>query len=1522
MRWEEITADLRYIEAPEEQKQTIKEDWYEQNIKSNDRYTPEQDPQIRLDLFGEEPAESSGIEEVPKVGFDFGADVGSANVGEAIGENIGKTEQGSARLGQLFGEAFGRGAGPAKIGGAVGEVGGMIANPETREEGLETVKAAGYGAGHMVLKIPEVIGNLIQEAGHTRLFSKTPKENILESLIGPSSLLISYKDLLFRDKKKPALTERDKSLINYGESLVQANREIMDENFSNFLPDPESTGLKRMMYDVGSGGSTLALALGMGIATKNPHLAAGFFGLYQKGQVFGQAMEAGLDPEKASRVSTAAGIVEGGLEYIGLDKFMNMRGDMVWRSVARVLTEGGQEGSQTLGENIITKLGGITPDKSTMDILKEVSYSAMIGMLVASPVSVVVSRAENKGTISFLKNKGLTDTEAKKVVNSVVKESYEQGQAATEDIIDTEQPEIATETPISDEIAPEEGVTPPEVVKEPEKATLTAQEAKSQGMGFEEWSEGRTKAFHGTSADFEEFKISGKGSPYKREAVGPHFGTREQADFVTSTKGDKGKTKEFILDIKNPVRLEDRNSWSHSGVNSQLYEKGIITKEEYEANVYGAEDYDIRETLKAKGYDGIVYNNTAEGPGDSYIAFSNDQIKTETQLRNEWEEAGTQKSVRRAKTTETGELEVIPEEGEYRELEDGTEVIQLDRPLRDYTHALEQARKIRKAKSMTKQEVKKVQKQFEDILKDSELVEDKGKFMTAMRNIQTQQQLESALPHIKERIERLENSRKARNVRELIDLELKRTKNLKGSIKSKGRYNYEDNKIFEMMRTFNRLTNEKAQVLLDELPTAENETMSMIERFLSMKANGAAASLEITERVFADIKKAKKAAESSKDEADMERKLNKAEKRDELVNAVKTKKGTKRDFRNRVMDYYMRGFGGIHSFINGMANKKLADELDPELNESRMQTAISSKMRQIAEGIARIYGIKPGEVTSMLADLSREKFDITDETGFKAEITRMELLDIYNTIKNEKKKEQYYKQFGREQIDGLMQEVTKDYRLVELADYMQEIVQDYRKIFNDRNIELFNVDMGFVENYWPASSEQMVDVRDDIKMQGNTASALKNRANWAIPIPKNAFNKMMNHIAQGEHITHMTKSYENLKRLFSDRLVKNMIKNTFGEEAWNALDRQIERISLGKQAEALDIHSGFMGKVLGNWVTAKIALSPSVFAKQLISVGNYMEVMPVAEWTKHFMSGIAHPKQTLDYMWKIAPFLEARYGKGYSEAITNALDSAKEASKAQENWAMALSSLVRMGDIGAIIYGGYPVIKSEMAKHGDIQRALDVFETATLKAQQSGMVSGRSEFQNSSSPLTRFFLAFKNTPTQYLRKQVDAVVSYANGDISKAQLTKTFAIYGVIQPTMYAFAGMAMRSLLYGGDTDDKFKEWLEALAFAPFNAIPAMDDIIGAVIKKLLGKKVYRVFSLPLLDDIESALRGVFKKKVTLADWLESFGAFAEAGTGAPIKTFTRIAQRGVRRRKGIEAKAKAKRKAEKSASSLSSWT
>jgi len=199
-----------------------------------------------------------------------------------------------------------------------------------------------------------------------------------------------------------------------------------------------------------------------------------------------------------------------------------------------------------------------------------------------------------------------------------------------------------------------------------------------------------------------------------------------------------------------------------------------------------------------------------------------------------------------------------------------------------------------------------------------------------------------------------------------------------------------------------------------------------------------------------------------------------------------------------------------------------------------------------------------------------------------------------------------------------------------------------------------------------------------------------------------------------------------------------------------------------------------------------------------------MEDMPVVEWNKYFVEGLSNPKKTQEFMWKAAPFLEARYQRGYSEDIQRALSEGKKlgAKKKIDGW---LTSLVRMGDIGAIIYGGYPVIKYLTSKEGgnlSLQEAVDQFEKRTLRSQQSGLTSSLSVTQSRRNPFINFFFAFKNTPTQYLRKMSDAMISYYNGDISEAQFIKTMGIYAIIQPAMFGLATQMMRALLYDDEDD------------------------------------------------------------------------------------------------------------------------
>jgi len=198
-----------------------------------------------------------------------------------------------------------------------------------------------------------------------------------------------------------------------------------------------------------------------------------------------------------------------------------------------------------------------------------------------------------------------------------------------------------------------------------------------------------------------------------------------------------------------------------------------------------------------------------------------------------------------------------------------------------------------------------------------------------------------------------------------------------------------------------------------------------------------------------------------------------------------------------------------------------------------------------------------------------------------------------------------------------------------------------------------------------------------------------------------------------------------------------------------------------------------------------------------------------------------------------------------------------------------------------------------------MKEAIDIFEQATLKAQQSGLSSSISQFQNSRNPFTRLFLAFKNTSNQYFRKMADAIITYQNGDITLEQFAKTMTIYAVIQPIMYVSAGYATK-IAFGAlgrlvglkDDEEDWEELLEKFLndimvqfiVSPVNAIPIINDAVRAAGRKVTGQKIYQFFSIPWIDDLERAGRAMAKKEVTGNDYLKMMSAILEPTTGAPI--------------------------------------
>ena len=193
--------------------------------------------------------------------------------------------------------------------------------------------------------------------------------------------------------------------------------EVIKEQTEKFLKD---TGLAKtdkdgFVYDLAQGFSSLLASIGISALTGGVGASSLAFGLYQFQNVYEEAKQKGKDELNSLVAGITSGSFEAGLESLGLHMFLE--GLKVKKTFAKMLkgfgVESIQEGSQQFFEELITNLFGIRQE-SISEILGTVGYSALIGGLVGSSVSLAHSGIE-KFSQRQQENKAL------EIVNKAVK---------------------------------------------------------------------------------------------------------------------------------------------------------------------------------------------------------------------------------------------------------------------------------------------------------------------------------------------------------------------------------------------------------------------------------------------------------------------------------------------------------------------------------------------------------------------------------------------------------------------------------------------------------------------------------------------------------------------------------------------------------------------------------------------------------------------------------------------------------------------------------------------------------------------------------------------------------------------------------------------------------------------------------------------------------------------------------------------------------------------------------------------
>jgi hypothetical protein len=758
---------------------------------------------------------------------------------------------------------------------------------------------------------------------------------------------------------------------------------------------------------------------------------------------------------------------------------------------------------------------------------------------------------------------------------------------------------------------------------------------------------------------------------------------------------------------------------------------------------------------------------------------------------------------------------------------------------------------------------------------------------------------EKAVDEVKRRAAEYYEQEQKKILTAQIKKEIKKSKPTKVT---QQRYDYETNKLFQTLREYNKFTQELASAELEKLINLEDPTnVDLIKmRFLNYKANGMSSSTQLMEKVLDDILQAKRLGSMLKDQADIEAAINREQLKQEVISALEKSTADEDKLKTRFANLYRRGFANLYSLINSISSRKIAERYEMETVLNDADVTYYKHTDNLTKKVMAVFGVKSrGDLLNKFADLGEKVDTIYAEDGKRYKISKLEIIDIYNAIKNEKTRANYMANYGEEQVMRFVNMLSQEERL--FADLLMEDINSLYPETNKVYVETYGMDLKKVENYWPATSDHIseTDLLGDFYRQQETPSFYKERTKGRVtPLPRNAWEKYLKHVNESIYMVKVARKYKELSTTFKSSRVRNLIENKYGKGVYRELIDQINSISLNAKSESLNYVESVFGSMLNNFVVAKIAIAPTVFAGQLTSITNYSEEVNTAEFYKNFAYGLAHPKEVISFMKKHAGnFLETRYKGGYSEALSRVQREAETASrrkykilsdKTKYNVTNALTSFVRLGDLGSLMFGGYAEIQTNLNAGMKLEDAIKKFEFDTLRSQQSSNAASLSSFQKSTG-FSRVLLAFKNTQHQYFRKIVDSIIQYQRGEIDAKQCAKTIMNYAVIQGSLYIIAKNAVKAAMGLGDDDDELTDGLlEQLLVGNLDAIPFLSDIAHYAYKKAAGEYTHGLLSMPGLDDIERAIMKLYKQDKDVYDWVDVIAPLIEGTTAIPVKRYT----------------------------------
>jgi len=450
--------------------------------------------------------------------------------------------------------------------------------------------------------------------------------------------------------------------------------------------------------------------------------------------------------------------------------------------------------------------------------------------------------------------------------------------------------------------------------------------------------------------------------------------------------------------------------------------------------------------------------------------------------------------------------------------------------------------------------------------------------------------------------------------------------------------------------------------------------------------------------------------------------------------------------------------------------------------------------------------------------------------------------------------------YSKETMEQMEKFLSKESK--EIRDWLtKEYAENYHvvnRVFKVQN----GVNLPQNKNYSPANriaqgsedNNLAIDSRGNKAMSTNPTFTITRTVNFAeVDQKMDALSIYMQHMLQTNHYVAWADSVKKLRGVFSDKDVKQNIKDYAGSSLLQMITEKIEWFADGGNRSAR--HIWWLDQMRAAHTFSALAYDVFITIKQFTSLPAFAFDMPFKDFGVYLAKFSENPIANIRTMLN-TEYVPLRFKEGSERDIVYAMT---QSGGAVTRFLQHGMITVRSGDIVPVIIGGWMARQRsyDMSKKNNPniseadawEKANIVFEMVTDRAQQASDYKDQSSFSGGGS-VEKLFTMYITSLRQYYANVYESFLDAKEGSFFSAEKgkkgsTKEFArrffIGQIILPLTFQFISDTLKAPFNDDDEEDWAPEdYYRAMLLGPLNGLYIVGDLIEGAASAAVGSKIW----------------------------------------------------------------------------------